>query len=86
MSTNLKMNEGMHTFITTLMNTIGLGVNGCYSPMYVNKLNEFTHGKFSFKETNNDKSSVLIEGTSGNEKVSISLGVSEGSVKSINVF
>lgn len=68
------------------MNTIGLGVNGCYSPMYVNKLNEYTNDKFSFHVASDDKSGVIIEGDSDGEKVSICLGVCDGSVTAINVW
>lgn len=73
-------------FIETLLSSLGLGKFCHFSPLYVERLNEYTKNGFKFKLKESSDKHIVIESYPENGVIVIELGIKEmGIIDTINI-
>lgn len=73
-------------FIETLLSSLGLGKFCHFSPLYVERLNEYTKNDFKFKLKESSGERIVIVSDSEKDVIVIELGIKEtGIIDTINI-
>lgn len=73
-------------FIETLLSSLGLGKFCHFSPLYVERLNEYTKNGFNFKLKESSDERIVIVSDSDNGVIVIELGIEKtGIINTINI-
>lgn len=73
-------------FIETLLSSLGLGKFCHFSPLYVERLNEYTKNGFKFKLKESSDKHIVIVSDSDEGVIAIELGIKEmGIIDTINI-
>ena len=73
-------------FIETLLSSLGLGKFCHFSPLYVERLNEYTKNGFKFKLKESSDKHIVIVSDSDDGVIVIELGIKEmGIIDTINI-